>query len=66
MPHPLIVFILGLAVGLLIAVMVASWAGDVASIGGTPVRETTRCEEDETIWWIGVDLLGCVHVDEVN
>ena len=66
MTHPLIVFILGLAVGLLIAVMVAGWAGDTASIGGTPVRETTRCEEDETIYWIGVDLLGCVHYEEVN
>ena len=34
----------------------------VATIAGTPVGGI-HCEEDETIFWVGVDTLGCVHAD---
>ncbi len=35
-------------------------------IGGTLVQSGLDCEEDEAIWWLGVDLLGCVHFEEVR
>ena len=33
-----------------------------SDIAGTPVTGV-HCEEDETIFWVGVDTLGCVHAD---
>lgn len=37
-----------------------------AKIGGIEVRDTIICEEDEVIWWTGIDKLGCIHYEEVN
>ncbi len=36
------------------------------TIGGTLVQSGLDCEEDEAIWWLGVDLLGCVNFEEVR
>ena len=36
---------------------------DGATIGGTPVPSDLHCQEDEAIQFIGIDTLGCVHID---
>lgn len=38
---------------------------DTAEIAGTRVPPVS-CQEDEAIWWIGVDQLGCVHFEAVR
>ena len=35
---------------------------ETSDIAGTPIVGV-HCEEDETIFWVGVDTLGCVHAD---
>lgn len=39
---------------------------DYATVGGTEVPRSLECEEDEVIGWLGVDTLGCVHVEEIG
>ncbi len=36
-----------------------------ADIAGTRVPPVS-CAEDEAIWWVDVDQLGCVHFEEVR
>ncbi len=38
---------------------------DHATIGGTNVPAVV-CQEDEVIWWVAQDTLGCVHYEEVR
>lgn len=40
-------------------------AMSTAEIAGTRVPAVS-CQEDEAIWWIGPDTLGCVHFEEVR
>lgn len=49
--------------GLLAGGQIASQ--NTATIGGTRVP-TVHCQEDETIFWTGVDTLDCVHIEAVN
>jgi hypothetical protein len=37
----------------------------VSTIGGTPVPDGLDCEEDEVIFFTGVDTIGCVHPDNL-
>jgi len=34
-----------------------------ASIGGTNVPRDLHCQEDEVISFVGIDKLGCIHLD---
>lgn len=34
-----------------------------STIGGTAVPNNLECQEDEVIGFVGVDTLGCVHID---
>ena len=38
---------------------------DHATIAGTQVP-TVHGQEDEVIWWMGPDTLGCVHFERVR
>ena len=46
--------------------VVASVPYDGPTIGGTLVQSGLDCEEDEVIWWLGVDSLGCINFEEVG
>ncbi|MEE8361710.1 MAG: hypothetical protein V3R71_06110 [Gemmatimonadales bacterium] len=46
--------------------VVATVPYDGPIVGGTLVQSGLDCEEDEAIWWLGVDSLGCVHFEEVR
>ena len=35
-------------------------------IAGTKVPISLSCQEDETIFWTGIDTLGCVHADSIK
>ena len=39
---------------------------DQAYIANVAVPTSLECEEDETIFWVGVDTLGCVHAGLVH
>lgn len=58
-----------MAAATLVAVLLLLAVGlvrlDGAEIGGTYVP-AVHCQEDEAIFWVGVDELGCVHADEVS
>ncbi len=43
----------------------STYIQEVPTIGGSRVP-TVHCQEDETIFWLGVDTLGCVHAEAVN
>ncbi len=68
---------LGVAAGYLLAdsepiiiehpiAVVATVPYDGPTIGGTLVQSGLDCEEDEVIWWLGIDVLGCVHFEEAR
>ena len=37
-----------------------------AQIANTDVPDGLRCAEDSTIFWTGIDTLGCVHIDSIQ
>lgn len=39
--------------------------GNAPSIGGTSVPFALACEEDEVIFWRGIDTLACLHIDHI-
>jgi len=47
------------------AVAVPGTGSGWPSIAGTAVPYGLACQEDETVFWVGVDALGCVHADAV-
>lgn len=53
-------FIIALA---LMTVGLACAQSSYSSIGGTHVPMGLRCTEDEMIGFIGIDTLGCIHIE---
>ena len=56
-------FVLGMAVG---AVVIMFMLLPYPSIGGIEVPVNLACQEDEVITFVGVDELGCVHIDAIG
>ena len=56
-----------LMIGMFVVVLLLQSDPDteVASIAGTPVT-ALHCQEDEAIFWTGIDTLGCVNAEEVD
>ena len=54
-----------LAIAIFATATVAYGHATSSTIGGTTVPEL-HCQEDETIWWVGIDTLACVHADTIN
>ena len=44
---------------------VGTWH-ETSTVGGTVVPAGLDCEEDEVIWWTGIDTLSCVHFENVR
>ena len=53
-----------LAIVVLVSATLAWGHSEQSTIGGTSVP-ALNCEEDEAIWWVGIDTLACVHADEI-
>lgn len=58
-----ILIVVTFTVGMLAGNQISSQ--NTATIGGTRVP-IVHCQEDETIWWVGIDTLDCVHMETVR